>query len=300
MPESTGFDTQALLLTLRLSLLTAAILLVIAVPLAAWLVLGRSRTRPFAEAVAMVPLVLPPTVLGYYLLVLLGPRTGFGRLCEHIWGHPLAFSFDGLVVGSVIYSLPFARATAGCGLQPGAPRAAGECTVTWRGAAAHRLERAAAGIAARARGRRAARVCAHCRRVRRGAHDRRRYSRLDAHAFDRAARPGAELPLRLGKPDGAGAAGGLAVCAHLAVHISRPDIRRTHARRRAEIGLERSGTRAAACRRPAASRRLAADGSAVCAGCGELRAFWTLRLREDDTAAPDRRSGAAADGSDRA
>jgi molybdate transport system permease protein len=108
MPDSTGFDTQALLLTLRLSLITAAILLVIAIPLAAWLVLGRSRTRPFAEAVAMVPLVLPPTVLGYYLLVLLGPRTGFGRLCEHLWGHPLAFSFDGLVVGSVIYSLPFA------------------------------------------------------------------------------------------------------------------------------------------------------------------------------------------------
>jgi molybdate transport system permease protein len=108
MPEITGFDTQALLLTLRLSFLTAAILLVIAIPLAAWLVLGRSRTRPFAEAVAMVPLVLPPTVLGYYLLVLLGPRTSFGRLCEHIFGHPLAFSFDGLVVGSVIYSLPFA------------------------------------------------------------------------------------------------------------------------------------------------------------------------------------------------
>jgi molybdate transport system permease protein len=82
--------------------------MVIAIPLAAWLVLGRSRTRPFAEALAMVPLVLPPTVLGYYLLVLLGPRTGFGRLCERIWGHPLAFSFDGLVVGSVIYSLPFA------------------------------------------------------------------------------------------------------------------------------------------------------------------------------------------------
>jgi molybdate transport system permease protein len=108
MPDNAGFDTQALLLTLRLSLLTAGILLVIAIPLAAWLVLGRSRIRAVAEAVAMVPLVLPPTVLGYYLLVLLGPRTGFGRLCERLWGHPLAFSFDGLVIGSVIYSLPFA------------------------------------------------------------------------------------------------------------------------------------------------------------------------------------------------
>ncbi len=101
-------DTQALLLTLRLSALTALLLLAIAVPLAAWLVLGRARWRPLAEAVAMVPLVLPPTVLGYYLLVLLGPRTGFGRLWARLLGHPLAFSFDGLVVGSIIYSLPFA------------------------------------------------------------------------------------------------------------------------------------------------------------------------------------------------
>ena len=101
-------DTQALLLTLRLSALTAALLLIVAVPLAAWLVLGRSRARPLAEALAMVPLVLPPTVLGYYLLVLLGPRTAVGRGAERLLGHPLAFSFDGLVVGSVIYSLPFA------------------------------------------------------------------------------------------------------------------------------------------------------------------------------------------------
>ncbi len=101
-------DTQALLLTLRLSALTALLLLLLAVPLAAWLVLGRARWRPLAEALAMVPLVLPPTVLGYYLLVLLGPRTGFGRACARLLGHPLAFSFSGLVVGSVIYSLPFA------------------------------------------------------------------------------------------------------------------------------------------------------------------------------------------------
>jgi molybdate transport system permease protein len=101
-------DTQALLLTLRLSAITAVLLLLLAVPLAAWLVLGRARSRPLIEAVAMVPLVLPPTVLGYYLLVLLGPRTGFGRVCARLLGHPLAFSFEGLVVGSLIYSLPFA------------------------------------------------------------------------------------------------------------------------------------------------------------------------------------------------
>ena len=101
-------DTQALLLTLRLSALTAALLLLLAIPLAAWLVLGRARLRPLAEAIAMVPVVLPPTVLGYYLLVLLGPRTGFGRAAERLLGHPLAFSFDGLLIGSMIYSLPFA------------------------------------------------------------------------------------------------------------------------------------------------------------------------------------------------
>ena len=101
-------DAQALLLTLRLSALTAALLLLVAVPLAAWLVLGRARWRPLAEAAAMVPLVLPPTVLGYYLLVLLGPRTGFGRVTARLLGHPLAFSFSGLLLGSLIYSLPFA------------------------------------------------------------------------------------------------------------------------------------------------------------------------------------------------
>ncbi len=101
-------DAEALLLTLRLAALTALLLLLVATPLAAWLVLGRSRTRAFVEAVAMVPLVLPPTVLGYYLLVLLGPRTGIGRLWARLLGHPLAFSFEGLLVGSLLYSLPFA------------------------------------------------------------------------------------------------------------------------------------------------------------------------------------------------
>jgi molybdate transport system permease protein len=78
------------------------------VPLAAWLVLGRSRWLAVVEAIAALPLVLPPTVLGFFLLVLLGPRTALGRGIASLLGHPLAFSFGGLVVGSVIYSLPFA------------------------------------------------------------------------------------------------------------------------------------------------------------------------------------------------
>ncbi|MGA2560688.1 MAG: molybdate ABC transporter permease subunit [Terracidiphilus sp.] len=101
-------DWQALALTLKLATVTTAILLVVAVPLAAWLVLGRSRMRAAVEALAALPLVLPPTVLGFFLLVLLGPRTGLGRGITAVLGHPLAFSFSGLVVGSVIYSFPFA------------------------------------------------------------------------------------------------------------------------------------------------------------------------------------------------
>jgi molybdate transport system permease protein len=101
-------DWQAFLLTLRLATVTTAILLAVAVPLSAWLVLGRSRWLAWVEALATLPLVLPPTVLGFFLLVLLGPRTALGRSIATLLGHPLAFSFEGLVVGSVIYSLPFA------------------------------------------------------------------------------------------------------------------------------------------------------------------------------------------------
>ena len=111
-PETRSFlsymDWQAFVLTLRLATVTTAILLVIAVPLSALLVLGRARWLAAIEALAAMPLVLPPTVLGFFLLVLLGPHTAFGRAIIATVGHPLAFSFSGLVVGSVIYSLPFA------------------------------------------------------------------------------------------------------------------------------------------------------------------------------------------------
>lgn len=101
-------DWQALFLTLRLATVTTAILLAFAIPLSAVLVLGRSRWLAAVQAITALPLVLPPTVLGFFLLVLLGPRTAFGRGLASLLGHPLAFSFSGLVVGSVIYSLPFA------------------------------------------------------------------------------------------------------------------------------------------------------------------------------------------------
>jgi molybdate transport system permease protein len=101
-------DWQAFALTLKLATVTTAILLAVAVPLASLLVLGRGRWLAAVEALATLPLVLPPTVLGFFLLVLLGPRTAVGRTITALLGHPLAFSFACLVVGSVIYSLPFA------------------------------------------------------------------------------------------------------------------------------------------------------------------------------------------------
>ncbi len=101
-------DTQALWLTLRLALSTTALLLLIALPLAWWIAAGKGAARALVQAVVALPLVLPPTVLGFYLLVALGPLTAPGRLIIRLLGHPLAFSFGGLVVGSVLYSLPFA------------------------------------------------------------------------------------------------------------------------------------------------------------------------------------------------
>lgn len=114
-------DIQALWLTLRLAAVTTGVLLVLAVPLAWWISYSRSPVRPLVEALATMPILLPPTVLGFYLLVLLGPQTSFGRLAQHWLGHPLAFSFPGLVIGSVIYSLPFAVQPLTAGFQSIAP-----------------------------------------------------------------------------------------------------------------------------------------------------------------------------------
>jgi molybdate transport system permease protein len=100
-------DWSALATSLRLALISTALLLVLCTPCAWWLAVSRSRLRPFVEAVTTLPLVLPPTVLGFYLLGFLGPRGWGGMLGESLFGAPLAFSFTGLVIGSTIYSLPF-------------------------------------------------------------------------------------------------------------------------------------------------------------------------------------------------
>src|SRR6202789_2424621 len=101
-------DQQAIFLTFRLAALTTVILLAVSIPLSYWLAFSQARWKPLVEATVALPLVLPPTVLGFYLLVLMGPQTAAGRALAVIFGHPLAFSFAGLLVGSVIFSLPFA------------------------------------------------------------------------------------------------------------------------------------------------------------------------------------------------
>src|SRR6476620_8584461 len=94
-------------LSLELAAVTVVVLLLLATPLAWWLAFTRRRARVVVEAVVALPLVLPPTVLGFYLLVLLGPRSVVGSAYAHVFGDTLPFSFPGLVVGSCIYSLPF-------------------------------------------------------------------------------------------------------------------------------------------------------------------------------------------------
>jgi molybdate transport system permease protein len=100
-------DLEALWLTLRLAALSTAVLLVLSTPLAWWLSRTRSRWKHPIEAAVALPLVLPPTVLGFYLLLALGPRGPLGGAWAALGGEPLVFSFAGLVLGSVVYSLPF-------------------------------------------------------------------------------------------------------------------------------------------------------------------------------------------------
>jgi molybdate transport system permease protein len=101
-------DWQAFWLTLRLALVVAILLLLIGLPTAYWIAYSRWRWKFIAEAVIALPIVLPPTVLGFYLLVALGSRSPLGRWWQGLTGHTLAFTFEGLVIGSLVYSLPFA------------------------------------------------------------------------------------------------------------------------------------------------------------------------------------------------
>jgi molybdate transport system permease protein len=106
-----NFDSpalQAILLTIQLAGLTTVLLLIIATPVAWWLAHTESRWRTVLGAIVALPLVLPPTVLGFYLLVALGPHGPLGQLTQAMGLGLLTFTFSGLLLGSLIYSLPFA------------------------------------------------------------------------------------------------------------------------------------------------------------------------------------------------
>jgi molybdate transport system permease protein len=105
--EISSDDIQALLLTAKLAVVVTALLLVAGTPLAWWLARSKSRAREILAAIVAMPLVLPPSVLGFYLLLAMGPRGPIGKLTDALGWTPLPFSFGGLVVASLIYSLPF-------------------------------------------------------------------------------------------------------------------------------------------------------------------------------------------------
>jgi molybdate transport system permease protein len=103
-----AIDWQTFRLTLELAFTVSGILFLLGLPIAYWIAFSRSRWKFLIEAVVALPIVLPPTVLGFYVLVALGPRSPLGRWWISLTGHTLAFTFSGLVIGSILYSLPFA------------------------------------------------------------------------------------------------------------------------------------------------------------------------------------------------
>lgn len=101
-------EWQAIVVTAKLCFYTTVILLLLATPLAWWLSRGRSQGRVLVQAIVALPLVLPPTVLGFYLLIVLGPRGVVGSTLENLGLHHLAFTFEGILIASILYSMPFA------------------------------------------------------------------------------------------------------------------------------------------------------------------------------------------------
>lgn len=106
--KSMPINWQAFGLTLELAAIVSALLLLIGLPIAYWIAFSRWKWKFVVEAVVSLPIVLPPTVLGFYVLVALGSQSPLGRWWQSLTGHTLAFTFTGLVIGSVLYSLPFA------------------------------------------------------------------------------------------------------------------------------------------------------------------------------------------------
>ena len=101
-------NIEAILVSLRLAITVSTVLLAVSLPLAYWLAFTTWRGKFLLESMVALPLVLPPTVLGFYALILMGPRGVLGKLWLAMFGHRLAFTFSGLVIASLLYSLPFA------------------------------------------------------------------------------------------------------------------------------------------------------------------------------------------------
>ena len=100
-------DITALLLTIKLASVTTILLLLFGIPVAWWLARSNSRTKVIVEAMVALPLVLPPTVLGFYLLIIMGPQGPLAGILDYMGIRTLAFTFTGLVIGSFVYSMPF-------------------------------------------------------------------------------------------------------------------------------------------------------------------------------------------------
>ena len=204
-------DGQAFWLTVRLSALVAAILVMLGLPLAYWITYSRWRWKFLAEAVFALPIVLPPTVLGFYVLVALGPRSPLGRGWEALTGHTLAFTFEGLVIGSIVYSLPFAVQPFAASFSAVDPSAAGGFADPGSFPSPDLCSSHFAAVALRSGDRSRPELRPHHGRVRRGADGGRQYSRSHANSFDRYLRQGAGRQLFRRQCHGPGAAGHL-VC----------------------------------------------------------------------------------------
>ena len=156
-------DVEAIWLSLQLAALTTAVLLLAGLPLAYWLAVTRWRLKFLLEAIVVLPMILPPTVLGFYILIALGPLSPIGRAYEAVAGKSLAFSFEGLLLASILYSLPFAVRPFTAAFVGVGPAADGGFLVSWRLASAHLLPRRLSALVGRDSHWRDLELCPHAR-----------------------------------------------------------------------------------------------------------------------------------------
>ena len=175
---------EAMALSVQLACMVSALLFVVGMPIAYWIAFSRWRWKFLVESVVALPLVLPPTVLGFYLLVAMGPRSPLGALWLRLFGHTLSFTFGGLVVASLVYSLPFA-------VQPFAAafrsvdRQLVNASATLGVSRLRTFARVVVPLSSRNHHRAGAQLCPYSGRVWSSADGRRKYSRRDPHRLHR-------------------------------------------------------------------------------------------------------------------